>query len=208
VAEVSFVGGARVGWVNATWPFAKLAVSADRLTISSLGRYDFAPSQVISLERYGSIPLFYSGVRVKHNRSDYPEKIIFWCLGNTDAVLSEIRSVGFVPNGQAGTRASGFPVKWTAALAVIAAWNALFLLDGSYRADAPKQPGSLAFLALLLVLLFSTSVQMSASMQRLVLRKDHQIGEIKAFLMLLQIVSGILSLVFGIGLLAHLYAPK
>lgn len=206
MSDISFTGGSRIGWVNATWPFAKLTVSANRLTLSSLGSYDFTPSQVVSIERYGSIPLVSSGVRINHNRSDYPEKIVFWYLGSVAEVLAQIQQCGFVASGKIGTRASGFPIKWLVVIAVIAIWNVLFLLDGSFSSGAHKQPGGLAIVALLLLFGISTSVQASPRIQRLVLRDGHQVGEIKAFLVLLQIVSGIMSLVFGIFAAAHVFS--
>ena len=90
MSETSYRGGARIGWVNASWPFARLTVSADKLALASLGTYEFSPLQVVSVEPYGSIPLLSSGIRIIHNRADYPEKIIFWCMGNRSRVLAEI----------------------------------------------------------------------------------------------------------------------
>jgi len=35
-----------------------------------MGAYDFTPRQVVALERYGSIPVLASGIRLNHNRLD------------------------------------------------------------------------------------------------------------------------------------------
>lgn len=93
-------GGARIGWTNATWPLAKLSVTANKLTIQVklLGTYTFAPEQISSIERYTIIPVLGWGIRIRHNVADYPEKIIFWCLGNPSSVLDGIRDVGFPAN--------------------------------------------------------------------------------------------------------------
>jgi hypothetical protein len=206
VAGISFRGGARIGWVNASWPFAKLTTTAEHLTISSLGNYDFSPAQVSSIERYGSIPLLASGIRVNHNRADYPAKIVFWCMGNREKVLAQIDKSGFIPKGQVTVRAAGFPIRWSVVLAFIVLWNALFMLDGSFSFHQHQEPGPLVLLALLLVLAFSTAVKSSVPLQQRVLRKGHDVGEIKAFLVLLQIVTGFLSALFGAFLLAHAYA--
>ena len=118
--EVSFRGGARVGWVNASWPLAKLTASHDRLVVTSLGTYEFTPDQVQAIERYGSIPILAWGLRIRHNRTDYPENVIFWCMGSRDRVLAQIEQTGFTPKAQASsTRARGFPIRWTVVVGVV-----------------------------------------------------------------------------------------
>jgi hypothetical protein len=200
VIEASFCGGARVGWVNASWPFATLTANANTLTLSSLGTYPFAPSDVITLEPYGSIPIFASGIRIHHNRKDYPKTMIFWCTGRRNAVLEEIASMGFRPAGQALPRPSGFPIRWSAVAAAIILWNALFVLDTAVVGWGPQSPGFFALLALVLVFSAATATRASPAFQRVVLRKSHDVAEIKSFLVLLQIVTGILGVGFGITL--------
>ena len=96
--ELSVRGGARVGWVNATWPFSKLTASAKHLKLSSLqGTYNFLPGDVISLQRRGVIPLLTTGVRIIHRRMDYPAKIIFWSI-SPKRLIEKIRAVAFVPS--------------------------------------------------------------------------------------------------------------
>ena len=197
MAEASFRGGARIGWVNASWPFATLKVIRNELRLSCLGSYEFSSSQVVSLEPYGSIPLLSSGIRINHNRLDYPTKIIFWCMGSRANVLSTIQEVGFSPSGLTGGRVPGFPVRWSVLIAVIVLWNLLFLLDGSILKARGSQPGLLVFVALFSACALATATRASSGVQRLVLRPGHQIGEIKSFLSLLQLVSGFLSLVFA-----------
>lgn len=206
MVEMSFRGGSRIGWVNASWPLAKLSLSADRLVISGLGKVEFTPSQVVSFERYGSIPLLASGIRVNHNRSDCPEKVIFWCMGNREKVFSVIAQSGFHPAGQASSRIEGFPIRWSVVIMFVVLWNVLFLLDRPFGADRAQFLGPFSLIALLLVFGFVTTLQKSAQLQQIVMRSGHQVGEIRPFLLLLQIVSGLLSLVFGGSLLLGAYA--
>lgn len=206
MAEISFRGGSRIGWVNASWPLAKLSVSTNCLSISGLQTVEFTPSQVVSFERYGSIPLLASGIRINHNRSDCPEKVIFWCIGNREKVFSAIAESGFHPTGQASPRVEGFPIRWSIVIAFVALWNALFLLDRPFGSSQAQVPGLFSLIALLLVFGFVTALQKSERLQQIVMRTGHLAGEIKSFLLLLQLVSGFLSLIFGGGLLLRAYA--
>ena len=204
--ETSFRGGAQVGWVHASWPFGALAANNSTLTLSSLGTYTFAPSDVVALEPYGSIPILATGIRINHNRRDYPQKMIFWCLGRRSTVLEAIAGAGFRPTGQPIARPSGFPLRWSAVLIALVLWNGLFLLDRALVGwqSQPQPPGFFSFLALLLVLCAATATRTSAVFQRLVLREGHEVTEIKSVLTLLQIVTAIMSVGFGIMLLSKL----
>jgi hypothetical protein len=105
--EYTKTGGASIGWMRrATWPFAELSATADKLTVevSILGTYTFTSDQVLSVERYVIVPVLAWGVRIRHNLAEYPEKIIFWCLNNPDDVLNGIRNAGFISTNS--TRAS------------------------------------------------------------------------------------------------------
>jgi hypothetical protein len=187
--------------VHASWPFATLTANGNTLTLSSLGTYTFTPSEVVALEPYGSIPILASGILINHNRKDYPKKMIFWCMGRRNAVLEEIASIGFRPSGQPIERPSGFPLRWSAVLIALVLWNGLGLLDRALAGWQPQPPGFFAFVALVLAFSAATATRTSPAFQRAVLREGHEVAEIKSFLALLQIVSGILSVGFGISLL-------
>lgn len=177
-------GGARIGFVNATWPFARLAVSPALLRLSSLqGTYDFSPNDVVSLERYGSIPVFSSGIRITHTRADYPAKIIFWYLGNPDSVITRIREAGFLPTAPASAeiRRRGMPIRWTALVLLVLIWNGLFL---PMRAFA-KPPISLALIPLLGAVFVCWGIKTYPQLQKVILRDGRSVNEIKAFLSLI-----------------------
>ena len=202
-------GGARIGWVNATWPLAKLVASATQLRLTSvIDSYDFLPSDVVSLERYGSIPFFSSGVRIAHARSDYPSKIIFWYLGNPETLIEQIRRVGFSPTAPASseTKWRGLPVRWTALLVFILAWTGLFRLDAVLPHSSVNRLGPLTLLPLFLAFWVCWATKTSGRLQQLILRDGHSINEIRAFLSLIQIVSGILLVIFAVLVLTDAFA--
>ena len=194
--NVSFRGGARIGWVNASWPFATLNVSRDELRISSLGKYTFSPTEVVSIEPYGSIPVISSGIRINHNRADDPSTIVFWCMGNRSRVLSAIAEAGFIGRGSASLQAREFPIRWSVVIAVIALWNMLLFFQVPGHLAFGSGSGALAPLAVAGLFALCTAVRLSSRIQRVALREGHQVGEIKSFLSLLQLVSGLLTIVF------------
>jgi len=85
-------GGARIGWINFSWPLARLSATHDKLIIWVMfDAYTFAPNDVYAIERYkGYIS---EGIRIRHNVASYPEKIIFW--SNPEKALSSIWDSGF-----------------------------------------------------------------------------------------------------------------
>jgi hypothetical protein len=73
----SLRGGARIGMMNASIPFAQLSISRKGLRLSSLGReYFFARERISVLSRYQGF--FSTGLRIDHTVPVYPEKIVFW----------------------------------------------------------------------------------------------------------------------------------
>ena len=199
--HVSFRGGSRVGWVNASFPLAKLVVRRGRLTLSSLGTYEFTPEQVVSLGTWGSIPLLANGLAIEHNRLDYPARMVFWCMGSRGRVQDEIRRIGFVPKGVAIERPRGMPFRWSFVIVAVLAWNALLLADPHHFTMLMSAEGPLfglgTVIALALTFVLATGVKSSTRLQRLALAPGHTLGEVRALLTLLQIVSGPMALGFG-----------
>jgi len=82
-------------------------------------------------------------------------------------------------------------------------WNALFLLDrGGNPLNTSGTLGPYSFLALALAFTVATVMPHSERLQELILRDGHDIGEIRGFLRLLQVVSGFLALTTLVPLLS------
>ncbi len=198
--DVSFRGGSRVGWVNASFPLARLVANREKLTLSSLGSYEFTPQQVVSFGTYGSFPLLANGLAIEHNRLDYPARVVFWCMGSRERVLEEIRRIGFAPAGASVERPRGMPFRWAFVIFAVLAWNLAFLSDpkgffSSAPHPIPGGPGAVAALAIAFVL--ATGIKMSSRLQRLALAPGHTVGEVQSMLTLLQLISGPMALAFG-----------
>ena len=96
--EQRWRGGARIGSVNATWPFAQLKLTPEHLVLDVVlvGTYVFRPDQVSRVEPYGLIPFAGKGVRIHHRVVGYPEKIVFWYLCmDPQLIVDRIRKSGY-----------------------------------------------------------------------------------------------------------------
>jgi hypothetical protein len=76
-ATFSQTGGARIGWLNASWPLAELSASNEALRLSCLNRnYDFPRRSIHRLRRYRGI--FSVGLQIEHSVESIPELVVFW----------------------------------------------------------------------------------------------------------------------------------
>jgi hypothetical protein len=197
--KISTVGGARIGWLNATWPLANLNVNKNSLELYVLfkGNYKFLPEQVISIERYGIIPLIGWGIRIHHNIASYPDKIIFWCFGDPVYLILKIRDVGFIPAGNQTELPikRTAPVRWYGIIALIVLWNLLFILDVGMPPKPTVRPGWFSFLAVLLFFLGSIGIRRFLWLQKLFLKPNRSLNEIIAWLNLITVILGFLSMI-------------
>lgn len=195
-------GGARVGWLNSSWPLARLTATPERLSVSVFlsGKYEFSPQDVVGIERYTMIPVLGWGVRIVHSRSDYPENFIFWNLAGPEPVLRGIREAGFSPAGQAPDipPRRGIPIRWSVIIGLVILWNGLFMLDFGRTNSGLPIPGLFVCVALLVVLILSLATLRSPAVQKIVLKPGRHLGEIRGTVGLLAAISGIMLIIFSI----------
>ena len=130
--EIKKTGGARIGMMNATWPFATLKVNKNTLELNAtiLGNLVFTSQDIISIEPYGLIPVLGKGIKINHRIKSYKSKVIFWTLGNPKDLIKKIESIGFLGNSspvpedlqieidQSQNR-GGFPIRTKAAILIV-----------------------------------------------------------------------------------------
>jgi hypothetical protein len=97
----SQIGGARVGLMNATWPFAKLVAGLDELTLRVLVfKFTFPKGSIARVSEYngllaGVLPRFItSGLRIEHHNKNAPNFIVFW-TPHSSALLKQLASMGY-----------------------------------------------------------------------------------------------------------------
>lgn len=206
--EIKETGGARIGMANATWPFAKLTVNKDNLTLNAgiLGKLVFNPSNIVSIEPYTGIAVIGSGIQINHNVNGYNPKVIFWTFGNPVVLINKIKQTGFLDNIGSGNyvpvpdlssdqKKGGFPIKPAAAIAIVAIWNVLCLYDfyvffNNSKTVSPINLGGQ--LALGFILLTGVLLLTLEPFRRLVLKEGRSIDDIKTTIYFIMLISGVM----------------
>jgi hypothetical protein len=103
LVEYVETGGLRWGqtsWMaaNATWPFANMWVSSDRLRLTvdvwGIWKKSFEFERVEVSQIRGKPGLFSVGVIVEHEKAGYPPFILFWTF-RYKTLCAELRSRGY-----------------------------------------------------------------------------------------------------------------
>lgn len=196
---------------NATWPFATLNVTKERLDLNAaiFGNLVFKPEDVISIEPYSMIPIIGQGIKINHRISKYKDKVIFWTFKNPNEVIRQIKQTGFLDNPSGSfdksdskfiaerQKQGGFPVKMPIAITLLVIWNVLFIMDfvSSTRSDLNGFPlGIGAISALGLVFLSCLITLISKRFRKLVLKEGRELKDISMFLYFLMFTSGFMML--------------
>lgn len=208
---LKLTGGARIGKSNATYPFATLSVDSDylKLDISLLKNLEFQPKDIISIEPYRAIPALGQGIKINHRLPDYSPKVIFWTFQEPEAVIQQIKNIGFLENVNPiitkedkkmleKQQKSETPLKPLVPVA-------LFFLCFTILIDSillfPMKGNDFEILnrALIIIpsiiLLFCLLAMTSKKIQTLILRPEREYHEIKGIIKLLITISGIILLI-------------
>ncbi len=188
---VNWTGGASVGGLHASWPFARLSCTAQNLSIFLFGTYQFSPEQVVRIEPCGSTPLSW-GIRIIHINPACPDKVIFYSFVGRDRLLQEIERVGFVPSASAADlpERRGIPWRWAFLIACLVVWNVLFFLDGSPWERHALGGGAIAAAAA--AFLTSLALMFLPAMQSLALKPDRSIDEVLPTVRFFALIAGVM----------------
>lgn len=210
--EIKETGGARIGIANATWPFAKLTVNKDTLTLNAglIGKLIFYPSNIISIEPYiGTTATIGQGVKINHNVSGYNSKVVFITRGNAADLINKIAQTGFLNNTSPidptvtasqtqAQKQGGFPLKKSATIAIVAIWNVFFFYNfytvRSFFVGGKSQSplGLGAQLALGFMLITCISLLTFEPVRKLVLKEGRSIDDIKSTVYFIMLICGVM----------------
>jgi hypothetical protein len=88
----SQIGGARIGFINATWPLAQLSADRDAIALRCLFKFTFPRQKIARLSRYR---LFFStGLQIEHTVPRYPRFMVFWAF-SFKRLKVELEALGY-----------------------------------------------------------------------------------------------------------------
>ena len=196
MTQLKLTGGARIGTANATWPFASLKVTKDRLDLNAtiVGNLVFRREDIISI--VPDLGFMSSGIRINHRVPKYKDKVIFWTLKNPNKIIQQIRQTGFLENSSSEItpkdseiiaerqKQGGFPIKINFAVVVVVIWNILFIMDFLKFATGNSYGiiGNGALTALGLLFLTCLLILMSKGFRKLALKEGRELKDISRFL--------------------------
>lgn len=193
--QLKFKGGARIGCMNATAPFATLTVDQTTLSldVGFLGYFEFQPDDIISIEKYSLIPIIGQGIRINHRSKKYKSKIIFWSIMDPDKLINNIKQTGFLNDAKENIskedldllrlqRQKEFPIN-PFVIAILLLFS-LGLLMNSTSFFPLKSGGNEIFIRTVILFcsvffIFLLLLLLSPMIQKLTLIKGSTIGEIK-----------------------------
>ncbi len=90
--NLTYKGGARKGFVNVTWPFAKLKISKTHFELKAfmIGDFFVSGKDVFSITSYSG--LFSKGLHISYQQNGEKENIFFWTWQNPLTVIKEIQN--------------------------------------------------------------------------------------------------------------------
>lgn len=86
------IGGARIGFVNATWPFAWLTATPEMISLRCGFKFTFPKDSIRRLRWHRGI--MSSGLRIEHAVPRYPTFFVFWTF-DFPALKRELEALGY-----------------------------------------------------------------------------------------------------------------
>jgi hypothetical protein len=208
MADIIETGGARIGLANATWPFATLKVTKQKLELNAsiIGKLVFRPNDIISIVPQNG--LLSKGLRIIHKVPTYKKNVIFWTFGSPNELIKRIEQTGFLTNNSPlptsaeteilnSQSKGGFPIKLTAIIIFAIVWNIFFILDliNFLTGDKQSSPlGTGALVALSFAFMTGVLILTVERFKRLILKEGRTLNDIKTFVYFMLFICGLMIL--------------
>lgn len=194
---IQFQCGLSAGGVRITPPLATVSVEPSLLILKApFLYYSFKPNQIVSLEVISK-----REVLVSHTVGSYPAYIKLKVQKDSQQILEEIYSCGFLPSAKSYNRVSveGWAVRSWVVVAFLSIWFGTIWAGRRYPELSIVAP--LPVITLLSFCCASIVLLSSYDMQKLILKPSRNINEIKPALCLLILLSGFMASLIMISVL-------
>ncbi|MGW8123759.1 hypothetical protein ACV07N_13970 [Roseivirga echinicomitans] len=206
---ITLTGGAKIGIMNYTYPFATMVVSKDKIQLTTATGVNlvFRPQDIVSIKTHKELPVVGQGIRIKHQISGYSKMIIFWLMEDPELVLEKIQATGFLDNNLTFNDAkierpemAKIPLKKPVALALFGFWS-FFLVFGivDLFVEAPAfLPKGDALLAALTLMFFTALLTLvSVHFRELILNEGVPFHEVRKKALVVLLISIVMLVAFG-----------
>jgi hypothetical protein len=206
--DIKETGGARIGAANATWPFATLKVTKDKLELNAsiIGNLVFRPNDILSIVPQDGI--LSKGLKIIHKVPTYKDNVIFWTFGNPNELLKRIEQTGFLTNNSLlptsveteilnSQSKGGVPIRSSAIIIFAIVWSIFFMLDfkSLFTGDNQSSPlGTGALIALSFAFVTGVLILTAEPFRRLILKEGRTLNDIKAFVYFMMFICGLMIL--------------
>jgi hypothetical protein len=206
MGELKITGGACVGKVNASFPFATLQADKDKivLNVSLVANLYFRPEDIITIRPCVESSEEGEGIEIIHHIANYDRNVIFRSTDNAEDVIRRIRETGFLDNvGMSNSendykiinqKKVRFPVKRTPAIIFTLLCLLLILTDvsGITKNFSGKMLLNIGILTVLGLLFFNSFLLLySENFRKVILKKGVKLNNIRKTIIYLMIFSGI-----------------
>ena len=212
--EFKNTGGAKIGIVKSSWPFADLTVNRNKfeLNVSLIGKLAFLPGDIKAISPHPGGYKMRAGIKIEHRIPHYKDEILFWSYKSPAELIQQITATGFMANTdtmsqtvQAEVRQlqaqGGFAMKRKPLIMILVLWLAIIIygaINVSLTGDARIMMSAIP-LAFSAIILFSIATLLLPSFAHSVLKPGYTAADVKKFLIFLIIISLFVTVISGIS---------
>ncbi|WP_156877273.1 hypothetical protein [Salinimicrobium terrae] len=96
--KIAFTGGSRIGSVNKTFPFSKLIIESQKITLKSTfsGTIEISSADLLGAEEVFYVPILAQGIKIRYKNPDTKKTLIFWSFRDPKNIFKVLEEQGWV----------------------------------------------------------------------------------------------------------------